>query len=154
MLPTCYKLDLLFNRASNNTFAAKPLATKRGQENIHSPWKDFFWMHRFLTLHHLHSLCSRDFIMTFTSQHHIMPSIHLLLHHDIILLLLLPSPLLYTYLPTYMTAAFTWVVTLTQHFCCSFDFTTFNFQLKILNSVNFNSICSSCVQYLMFVFDE
>jgi hypothetical protein len=67
-------------------------------------------------LHHLHSLCSRDFIMTFTSQHQDMPSIHLLLHHDIILLLLLPSPLLYTYLPTYMTAAFTWVVTLFRIF--------------------------------------
>lgn len=59
------------------------------------------------TLHQLHSLCSRDFITNFTSQHQGMPSIHLLLHYDIILLLLLPSPLPYTYLPTYMTAAFT-----------------------------------------------
>lgn len=76
MLPTCYKLDLICSRAFNNPIAAKPLTANRGQEKIHSPWKDFFWMHRVLTCHQLHSLCSRDFIMTFTSQHQEMPPIH------------------------------------------------------------------------------
>jgi hypothetical protein len=135
MLPTCYKLDLLSNRAFNDTFAAKPLTTNRGQDKIYSPWKDFFWMHRFLTLHDLHSLCSSDFIMTFTSQHQDMPSIHLLFTMTLFSF--------YCYHHRYRTHTFqlTWQQHSHEwsHNSAFFLFLWFhyvNFQLKILNSVN------------------
>lgn len=154
MLTTCYKLGLLFSTASNKPFPAKPLATHWGQEKIHSAWRDFFCLHEILPLHHLHPLCSTDFITVFTSQDLELPPIH-------------PASPPWHYTPFIVATTISVQVPsnlhdscicmsghIRQHFCYSFCFATFNFHWKIPNSINFNSIHFCCLWYLTFVFDK